>query len=189
MSPEIIAALPAAETLRGDLRDLVLGAIRMLAKPWAQLTEAEQKHLAGLVDGHATAIVGRMAVLVATKGQPCVIAKVDRVNVGTTAQAILSLNLPSAQQLIPHSQQLIAVTAIGAEQLVGERAPPATMPDQPPLPIAQPSATAPPPISIQPPAAKEVTEPPAGRGGRKAKATPPAPPAPKKGSPFARGNP
>ncbi len=41
---------PRLETLRGDLRDVMLGRVRTTRKPWEQMTEAEQTDLANGLD-------------------------------------------------------------------------------------------------------------------------------------------
>jgi len=103
------------------------------------MPQADQTAYAQRIDAVARNIVTRIATLVATKGQPAVLATLDRVTVDSEARAMLIVPRETAGALIPHTKQIVAIMAPGAQQFMGERAPVQTMPDEPGLPLTAPS--------------------------------------------------
>lgn len=171
--------LPAAATLRGDLRDLMLRGVIGMPKPWPQMTEAEQTATAQYLDAMAAEIIARVCVLVHSQGRQHAVCKVEKVTVNDACRAILSMNLQQAAGLIPFTKQLVTVMPLDLNAFMGQRAPAHVMPDEPELPMAPVPEAA--PASEPLPAAVPPAVPKA-RAPRK----PATPPAKKVGSPFSR---
>lgn len=135
MPDQYDAMLPQMATIRGDLRDLMIGAMAQMTKPWRDMPETEQIALAQIVEAHAQGIVTRIAVLTASAGRPAMLVTLDSVNVGESAKATVTVTKEQAGQLAPYTRQIVALAAVGPTQFLGERAPVRTMPDQPALPL------------------------------------------------------
>lgn len=129
--------LPHLNTIRGDLRDVMIGALANMTKPWDALPEAEQVQLANLIDGHAQAIVTRIAILTATAGRPTVLANLENLTINDTARGTFTVSKENASALVPYTKQIVAIMAVGPNQFMGEREKVQTMPDQPSLPIGE----------------------------------------------------
>lgn len=60
----------ATETLRGDIRDMVLSEFKLLPKPWQQMTEDEQERLITRATDIAATVVSGAVDLIAARGLP-----------------------------------------------------------------------------------------------------------------------
>lgn len=140
MTDQITAQLlPAMATLRGDLRDLMIGAMAAMTKPWNDMPAAEQTQLANMIDGHAAEIVTRIAVLTATLGRPCVMVTLDKLAIDERATGRFTVSKELAPSLVPFTRQIVAIMPVGTNQFMGERGPAPVMPDQ--RTLAMPSDT------------------------------------------------
>lgn len=201
--------LPAMATIRGDLRDLVIGAMAAMTKPWKDLPEAEQVQLANMIDAHAANIVTRIAILTATAGRPTIMVTLDKLAIEERATGHFTVSKELAPALVPFTRQIVAIVAVGPQQFMGERGPAQVQKDQPGLPLGGGSGGYAAPTGITPGEPKTIVivgkpeapkaaapkvEPPVAKPS--AAATPRAPKAkspkangaakPKVGSPFAR---
>lgn len=64
-------------TLRGDTRDLILGAFKTRPKPWKEMSELEQKQMAHDIDVFAKEVVDRAARIIAGEGATTVEGKLE----------------------------------------------------------------------------------------------------------------
>lgn len=133
------ALLPQINTIRGDLRDLMLGALSQMNRLWKDMPEAEQLGLAQVMDAHAQAIVTRIAIMTATAGRPAVLVNLDSLAIGEKAKGTFSVSKDQAAALVQFTDQIVAVMPIGPNQFMGQRAPVQTQPDQPTLPMGEPA--------------------------------------------------
>lgn len=134
---DIDAALAAAETIRGDLRNLMIGALVRMEKRWTELPETEQLALAQIIDAHAQSIVGRIALLTMSKARPHVLVTLDGLTIGEVCKGTITMTKETAAALVPFAKQTVALHVINAEYFMGESRPAPTEPDQRPLPMGE----------------------------------------------------
>ncbi len=122
----------AAATLTGDVRDALLGWVRTLQKPWAKMTEAEQKDVACSLASASDNLVVRAVKMLAAEGRRTLVAHVDKVTVKDDIQAVLKLSKAdeSRHELIDAQGQSVLIVVADPEPFKGERAPAQTDPDQ-----------------------------------------------------------
>lgn len=113
--------LPAMDSIRGDLRDLMVGAMASMSKPWKDMPEAEQVQLANLIDAHARNVVTRVAILTATAGRPTVMVTLDSLSIDERARGHFTVSKDLAPSLVPYTKQIVAIMAVGPNQFMGER--------------------------------------------------------------------
>lgn len=200
---DIERALAVKDTIRGDLRDIMIGAMANMTKLWRDTPETEQIALANIINAHAESIVNRIAILTATGGRPAVLVTLDSLAIAEQVRGTFTVSKEMAVALIPATKQIVAIQTVGMNLYNGERAPAKTMPDQAQLPVAPPAK------AVEPPKTITLVEPVSGGGGadtasvhkptvssrangaakparRAAKATPAPKPAAKGGGPFAK---
>lgn len=69
------------KTLRGDLRDLVLGAFKARPKPWKEMSELDQKQMAHDIDVFARETIDAIARVIAGEGATTVPATLEAINI------------------------------------------------------------------------------------------------------------
>ncbi len=128
----------ARETLVGDLRDIVLEAVRNIPKVWEKLSETEQLDWIDIVSRRVESVAADAVNIIAADGQQVFAVGLEKVERKDAIKGIFNspwdshvwLKLGEAQggtiQIVPSS---IAPYS-------GERAPPETAPDQPSLPMS-----------------------------------------------------
>jgi hypothetical protein len=137
-------AFAEATKIRGDIRDLMIGALASMDKLWKDMPETDQLALAQILDAHAQDIVKRIAILTASNGRPKVLVTLDSITAGESCKAQITLARDAAALLIPFTKQTVALHVVNAEYFMGEQGPAPTMPDQRPLPMAAAPAPTPP---------------------------------------------
>ena len=127
----------AAGTLRGDVRDFLLGWFRNAPKPWPQMTEAEQKNFVAATDKQAEALVRTVTSLVGSQGYRAFEVSVgDFQKKGNRLEAKI-LATYSRDNLIEMAEAgeagPIVLSLVSMETFQRERAPAKVMVDQPDL--------------------------------------------------------
>lgn len=139
-SPALDLAI-AAETLTGDLRDLVLDTLRREQgmRPWHERGEAEQTETVSRVEGAVHAWVTRALELVSAQGQPAIKATVESVTVKDGIKAVLMLSKfdPLRHALADAQGKAVTLVVADSGDFEGERAPVPIQPDQKALPMAE----------------------------------------------------
>jgi hypothetical protein len=112
----------AADTLRGDVRDSVLGWLKSTPKPWGQMSEIEQRDLAAAANRFAGSLVKQVCQLVAANERPCIVATLVEYKEKDGVEA--KLKLPSRGEVVAAlheacGREVLVVTS-GAEEFMGE---------------------------------------------------------------------
>lgn len=115
----------AADTLRGDMRDALLGWFKATPKPWAQLGENEQRDMAAAADRFAGSIIKQACQIIAAGERPCIVAQLVEYKEKDGVEA--KLKLPSKGEVVQAlheacGREVLVVTS-GAEEFLGEAAP------------------------------------------------------------------
>lgn len=127
----------AKETMTGDIRDCILTILRTQAKSWKELTEDEQRNLAGDVQEQVEHIVARSVHLIAADGRPVIEAKLDSIMVkdGFKATITMSKEHELRHQLIDSQGCAVLLVVSDSEPYKGEKAPANIDPSQRTLPV------------------------------------------------------
>jgi len=122
----------AAETLRGDLRDAMLDRFRNTKRPWAAMTETEQREVADQFDAAARHLVQEATRIIAAGGRQTIVATVDSITVkdGIKVVAKVPMTEESLLQLGLAQGHAILIVAASSDQYSGESNPPEIDPDQ-----------------------------------------------------------
>ena len=84
-------SLDRADKLRGDLRDIVMTPIKTLQKPWAQMTEAEQRDLAYSVDQRCRTLISALVMILSAEERKVVLTTVDTCGIDAKGRIISKL--------------------------------------------------------------------------------------------------
>lgn len=127
----------AADTLRGDIRDVMLDRVKNLRKPWPQMSEYEQAEIIAGFDRVAKKLVRDAVRIVAAENQVEVSATLEQVAIkdGIKATLTLSRHAQGRHELADAVGQEILIVVLDSERHDGERAEAKADPDQPGLPI------------------------------------------------------
>jgi hypothetical protein len=125
---------PEIETLRGDLRDAMLGQLRA-ATDFTKLPEQRQRDIATAMDFSATELVKRAVVLLASEGKAEVQAKLEQITVkdGIKIVATGYHTDEAVTQLAHMVGQQVIIRMADAGGYDDERGPAQVDPDQPGL--------------------------------------------------------
>lgn len=128
---------PRLETLRGDLRDVMLGRVRTTRKPWAQMTEAEQTDLANGLDLAAGDMIRRMVRLLTSFEWPHAAVTLGEVKIKGEKGIEAKIACPNVEHnrtvLGEHVGKHVMVLMVDSDTFMDERAPVDIKPDQPSL--------------------------------------------------------
>lgn len=131
----------AAETLTGDLRDLVLDLIRHTPRTWREMTEAQQRDVAETVEAKMATAVRRACILLGAAGRRTIVAELEQYKQKGPA-AVATLKLPATSEnmltLVGVCQRptaTVQILTVDATPFVGERAPAEIDADQPEIPL------------------------------------------------------
>lgn len=128
---------PRLETLRGDLRDVMLSRVRTARKPWEKMTEAEQTDFANGLDLAAGDIIRRMVRLMTSFEWPHVAVMMGEVKIkgekGIEAKIACPNVEPNRSVLGDHAGKHCMVLMVDSDTFMAERAPVDIRPDQPSL--------------------------------------------------------
>lgn len=126
----------AAGTLRGDVRDSLLGWFKAQPKAWPFLSEREQRDLADAADRYAEVLVKQACKLIAAAERPCIVAKLveykekdgieAKLKFSGSAETIVSLHEACGREVL--------IVTSGAEEFNQEGGPAEIDADQPKFP-------------------------------------------------------
>lgn len=123
----------AAETLKGDVRDILLGHIRALPKPWPQMSEQEQEEAIIRAERLADTLVRDAVDLAASRGLPHFTVALGKFTVGDNIDGKFSA--PYSTELLDglgaRKGLTVVLVARDASEFMGERAPAVAEKDQP----------------------------------------------------------
>ena len=125
----------AADTLRGDVRDSLLGWFKAQPKSWPFMAEREQRDLADAADRYAEQLLKQAVKIIASGERPCTVAKLVEYKEKDGVEA--KLKLASKQEVVQAlheavGREVLLVTVDGAEYM-GEAGPADIDEDQPGL--------------------------------------------------------
>lgn len=126
----------AAETLQGDIRDWLLGHMRMMQKPWPKLSEREQTDAIHAANAAASSLVRKAVRIAAGHGFERIEVTVGKFGVKEgeiTAQFVCAATDQNILKVV-HAGQSVLVLA-DPSMFDGERAPARADKDQPELDI------------------------------------------------------
>lgn len=125
-----------AETLTGDVRDFLLSHLRDMAKPWQQMSEAEQRAKVAITEKHAEFIAKKAVNIVASRDFDRVSVKVGKFTVKDGSIKAEFTCVATHDNLLSISDADFAVLVLAdPDEFHGERAAAAVDPDEPDLPI------------------------------------------------------
>lgn len=124
-----------ADTLRGDVRDALLGWFKATPKPWGQLNEQEQRDIADAAERFSGSLIKQACQQIATAERPCIVANLVEYKEKDGVEA--KLKLPSKGEVVAAlheacGREVLLVTS-GYEEFMGEAAPAEVDADQPGL--------------------------------------------------------
>ena len=139
IAPEI-----AAETLTGDLRDLILDTLRheQDKRPWHLRSEVQQRETVSRVETAVHEWVRKAVELIAAGGRKTMKATIEQVVVKDGIKAVLTMSKfdELRHHLVDAQGKAVLLVVADTEELAGERAPAAINPDAPALPFADAAA-------------------------------------------------
>lgn len=129
---------PELDTLMGDLRDVLLGRIRILQKPWQQMTEADQTDLANAMELVSKDIIRRTVRALNAVEWPHTAVELGEVKIGGSKGIEAKITCSNIEHnrtvLGEHVGQHIMVLMVDSDRFMGQRNPPPVEKDQPDLP-------------------------------------------------------
>lgn len=124
----------AAETLRGDLRDLVLGFLKRAPKPWKQMRESEQRTAIREVETDCSDFLLEAVPAIQARNHAHVVCRVDKVTIDDRGTKLTISGAKSSDAVLDaaHLQgKLVVIIMADAQQHMGEQAPAEITRDQP----------------------------------------------------------
>jgi len=127
------------DTLSGDLRDAMLNRIRHLQKPWAQMTEAEQRETAEGIAMAARYLVREAVRELTAYEWPHAVVKLHEIKIASSDKGIeakiSAANIECNRSVLGENVgTFCTLLMVDSETFMAERAPVAIDPDQPELP-------------------------------------------------------
>ncbi|MBY0355684.1 MAG: hypothetical protein K2Q12_08160 [Rickettsiales bacterium] len=124
-------------TLFGDVRDVLLGHIKALPKPWPQMSQSEQEDAIERACSLSRDLIKRVVHIVASDGRHTIVANLDKVTIkdGIQAQVTLSKADPNRHILIDCTGQAVLIVLADATDFDGQKEEALADLDQPSLPI------------------------------------------------------
>lgn len=127
----------AAETLLGDLMQLVLGEIRAAPDVWPKLSQYKQDEVIDRVQRRCADAVRQCVQLIACKGRTAIPGALDSVTVKDGLKAVIKFSQadPNRHELIDATGRSVIVIVADAAEFSGGTDEVKSQPDQPDLPI------------------------------------------------------
>lgn len=127
----------ASDTLRGDVRDTLLGWFKATPKPWSQLGEKEQRDIVDAADRFARSLVKQTCRLIAAGERRCIVAQLVEYKEKDGVEA--KLKLPSKGEVVAALHEAcgreVLIVCSGEEEFAGEAGEAEIQKDQPELGI------------------------------------------------------
>lgn len=123
----------AADTLKGDVRDVLLGHIRALPKPWPQMSEQEQEDAIIRAERLADDLVRRAVDLAASKGFAHFPVSLGKFTVGDNIEGkfTAAFTFENLDGLASRKGLTVVLVPRDVSEFMGERAPAVAEKDQP----------------------------------------------------------
>lgn len=127
----------AAETLHGDLRDIMLTHIRSMETPWSKMSEAAQADKIYAISNACETQIRRAVAIIAARGADPVFGKVTKFTVKDEikAELVCSSSVSNIERVAENINQPAIVIFASPEVFLGERKAATAGKDQPDLPI------------------------------------------------------
>lgn len=123
-----------SETLFGDVRDALLSRFRNAPKPWAQMSEDEQRQTIEAFNQTARHVVREAVRLTTAFEWPRCVAKLGSVNIKdkeTIEAKVIATNISDYRDtLAEHVGDYVMILAVDSETFMSERSEPRADPDQ-----------------------------------------------------------
>lgn len=123
----------ARKTLTGDLRDALLGQIKLIAKPWPQLGESEQRATIGRIEYIAADLVRQAVDIIAAEERPIVRGTLGAVKSDKAIELKITASkfTPGRHELFDAQGSDVLIVLPQTEKFRGERKAATATPDQP----------------------------------------------------------
>ncbi|MDQ0132639.1 hypothetical protein J2T08_000540 [Neorhizobium galegae] len=127
----------AAETLSGDLRDVMLTHIRSMETPWSKMSEAAQSDKIYAISNASETIVRRAVAMIAARGQDPMFGRISKFTVKDEikSELIAPSSVANIEKVAENIGQPCIVIFANPDQFIGQKAEPKADKDQPDLPI------------------------------------------------------
>lgn len=119
-------------TLLGDLRDALLDRLRNMPKPWAKMSEDEQREQANGCERVAEHLVNEATRIIASKGFPSINGKLVKAQVKDGMQLQIDVSRHDQQRLtiIDSVGGVVLLVIPQPDMFMGEKEPPKTSLDE-----------------------------------------------------------
>ncbi len=126
-----------AETLSGDLRDVMLTHIRSMETPWSKLSEKAQADKIYAITNATETIVRRAVALIASHGNEPVFGRIAKFTVKDEikAELVASSSVANIEKVAENIGQPAIIIFANPEQFIGQKSEAKPDKDQPDLPI------------------------------------------------------
>lgn len=133
-----------AEVLRGQVRDAVLAKLRSLEKPFAQLSESEQRTMTQQVDLFARTMLVDVVDCVAAHGFAVIRGNMEQAVVKDGVKIVIKamVNDDDMASLVHAVKKNVAIVVADVDAFLGEKGPARIDPDQKELPVTTAAAVA-----------------------------------------------
>lgn len=127
----------AADTLSGDLRDVMLTHIRSMETPWSKMSETAQTDKIFAITNACETIVRRAVAIVAAHGSEPVFGRVTKFTVKDEikAELVCASSVGNIEKVAENISQPAIIIFANPDVFMGEKAPATAEPDEPKLPI------------------------------------------------------
>lgn len=134
-APDYLAI--AAKTLRGDLRDLALRRIKTLPKPFAKLSEQEQRDLISGLEFEVEQWIRTALRVIAAEGRPTIGGTMGDIKVGKSLELKVTTSryADGRHDLFDAQGSEVLIILADAGKFMGQRKAAKATPDAPELPI------------------------------------------------------
>lgn len=126
-----------AETLSGDLRDVMLTHIRSMQTPWSKLSEQAQADKIYAITNATETIVRRAVSIIASKGDEPIFGRIAKFTVKDEikAELVASSSVGNIEKIAENIGQPAIIIFANPDQFIGQKADAKPDKDQPDLPI------------------------------------------------------
>lgn len=127
----------AAETLSGDLRDVMLTHIRSMETPWSKMSEKAQSDKIYAITNATETIVRRAVAIIAAQGHEPMFGRIAKFTVKDEikAELVASSSVTNIEKVAENIGQPAIIIFANPDQFVGQRSEAKPDKDQPDLPI------------------------------------------------------
>jgi hypothetical protein len=127
----------AAETLSGDLRDVMLTHIRSMQTPWSKMSEQAQADKIYAITNATETIVRRAVAIIAAQGSEPVFGRIAKFTVKDEikAELVAASSVGNIEKVAENIGQPAIIIFANPDQFIGQKADANPDKDQPDLPI------------------------------------------------------